>query len=305
MNLRDANFHRRSFTLIELIVAGVIAALVLGAVTTALANLGRAKSICKTHYEAYRRADAALSLLRKNIASVLRSDDLFYTKLEIEDQSFHKDGQEFSNDGILLFNTVLRSSQNSLDFSGEGSQYETQYRVEDDGTGPVLWQRRDMQPDEYLRAGGLATPIVEGILALSFEAYDGDAWYSTWDSDSDGLPTAIRITVMACGNTSEDDLMTAPRATLQTVVAIDRVVSPKDLFVEPDDETSTGNDAQNPDDANNSQNNGDENTGGQNGGGTPTTGGGGGPGRGPGGNGNGPGNGPGGGRPGGGGGQGG
>ena len=57
-----------------------------------------------------------------------------------------------------------------LDFSGQGMEYETQYRIEESDYGAFLWQRRQSVPDEYPLAGGIATPLVEGIIALQLEA---------------------------------------------------------------------------------------------------------------------------------------
>jgi hypothetical protein len=199
-----------------------------------LGQLGRAKNTAKVRLDAYLRADAALTAIRKDIATVLRSDDLFYTRLLITDDTVRMRDDVFDRDEILVFNSRLRP-QHNVDFNGEGYEYETQYRVADDDQGPVLWTRRDLMPDEYPAGGGRATPEVEGILSLSLEAYDGYGWYDEWDSDSEGLPLAVRITVTSTGNRGIDDIYTAPRAVLRTIVAIDRVVSPKDLFEIPEE----------------------------------------------------------------------
>jgi hypothetical protein len=68
------------------------------------------------------------------------------------------------------------------------------------------------------------------------EAYDGRAWYNTWDSDMEGLPVAVRITITSSGHRGPDDVYEAPRAMLRTVVPIDRVLIPKDLLKVPEEE---------------------------------------------------------------------
>ena len=282
--MRRRPHPRRGFTLVELIVAGVITAFVLGSVSMSLSQLGRAKNSSKRRFDAYIRADAALTSIRKDIVSVLRSDDLFYTRLLITDDTMRMRDQVFDRDEILVFNTRLRPLHD-IDFNGEGFEYETQYRIADDDLGPVLWVRHDAMPDEYPAGGGVASPSVEGILSLSFQAYDGSSWYDEWDSDSQGLPLAVQITVTSTGNRGPDDVYTAPRAVLRTIVSIDRVLSPKDLFKIPEDEETTPSGEA--DDTGNAGANGSD-------GGTITTGGGpGGPGRGPDGGGPGPGRGPG------------
>ena len=52
---------RRGFTLVEVIVAGIIAALVIGSVSMSLGQLGQAKRTSKERFDMFMRADAALT----------------------------------------------------------------------------------------------------------------------------------------------------------------------------------------------------------------------------------------------------
>lgn len=226
---------RRGFTLVELLVAGVITAFVLGSVSMSISQLGRAKNTSKLRFDAHIRADSALNSLRKDMASILRSDDLFYSRFLLINDNIRAGSEYFDRDEVVIFNTRVRPLRN-IEFSGEGFEYETQYRIEEDDFGPVLWVRHDAMPDEYPEGGGMATPAVEGIIGLSIQAYDGQAWYDEWDSDLDGLPVAVRLVVVSSGHRGEDDVYDAPRAVLRTVVSIDRVLVPKDLLKVPDEE---------------------------------------------------------------------
>ncbi|MHC5007543.1 MAG: hypothetical protein ACYTGF_09330 [Planctomycetota bacterium] len=244
--------HRRAgchgFTLVELMVAGVMAAFVLGAVSLCLAQLSDAKTSSRMSLEAHLRADAALSALQRNIVSILRDGDLFFTRLLLFDGSTNTPLGHLDQDEILIFNTQLRAIRD-LDFMGDGLEFETHFRIETDALGPVLWQRRDAVPDEYPRGGGVATPLAAGVVSLSIEAYDGDLWYDEWDSDYDGLPLAIRVTVVASGHHDEDDVYDAALATVRTVIAIDRVLPPAeeaepDMPTEGDQPGTTGEGAE-------------------------------------------------------------
>jgi len=180
---------------------------------------------------AYLRADAALNAIRRDVASILRSDDLFWTKLRILDGERMTEWGPADRDDLLLFASRLQLTREIYD-QGEGVEYETQYRIEEHGDQFVLWQRRDPVPDEYFDGGGVATPLVQGVLSLNVEAYDGEEWWPTWDSDDFGLPYAVRVTVTVPIGDSPGAVPVA----LETVIPIDRVLPPFDAGEEEEDE---------------------------------------------------------------------
>ena len=218
--------HRRGFTLVELIVAGVIAVLVLGAVTFSLSQLGRSRNVTFARLESSMRARAALETVRRDIAGVIRDADLLKCRVLVTDGSVPTAIGIADRDELLLFSTKLQATRD-VAYSGEGIEYETHYRVEEDDAGPVLWQRRDFMPDGYPDAGGVAVPVVEGVLGFAVEAYDGVAWFDEWDSDLDGLPWALRITITSLPD-GVDPSDSEPKGvvTLRTLVPIDRIVPP-------------------------------------------------------------------------------
>ena len=102
---------RRGFTLIELMVAGMMASIVLGGITTSLSQLGSAKSISRQRLEAYSRCDAALRTIRKEVISVLRRDDLFDTRILLSDFTDRYLGEDVDRDELLVFNGNVRATQ--------------------------------------------------------------------------------------------------------------------------------------------------------------------------------------------------
>jgi len=220
----------RGFTLIELMVAGVMASIVIGGITTSLSQLGSAKSISRQRLEAFSRCDTALRTIRKDIITVLRRSDLFDSRLRIGDFTGRFQNQEIDQDELLIFNGNLRANK-EIDFNGEGMEYETQFRVEENDVSSALWKRRDAILDDNPIGGGMATPIADGIVSLQFEAFDGLAWFNQWDSDELGIPTAIRISVVASGMEYAGEAH-APLITLRTIVPIDRVRSPEDRLIQ-------------------------------------------------------------------------
>ena len=221
---------RRGFTLIELMVAGMMATIVLGGVTTALSQLGSSKSISRQRLEAFARCDTALRTIRRDVITLLRRGDLFYTRLLITDATHRFQGNILNKDELLLFDGTLRANK-EIDFNGEGMEYETQFRLEQNDISSALWKSRDAILDDNPVGGGIATPIAEGIIGLEVEAFDGTTWFGEWDSDEMGIPEALRLTVSSTGMASSDELY-APQVTLRTVVPLDRVRSPDDKLVQ-------------------------------------------------------------------------
>ena len=219
---------KRGFTIIELVVAIIITAIISGAVASSLSQLSRARDISRIRMTASRRATDALESIRRDVQSTLRSDDLFDTRLRLAPEVARSSIGEVDRDQLLLFATRLRPIR-SIDYSGEGSEYETQYRIEEDRDGAALWRRRDAVPDEFEDAGGIAQSVGDGVIGVRFEAFDGQSWVQDWDSDVDGLPISIRATVTACGVRPSEDAFADPRsfAVMRTEIPIDRVVKPK------------------------------------------------------------------------------
>jgi len=221
--------QRRGFTLIELMVAGMMATIVLGGITLSLAQLGSAKAISRQRLEAFSRCDVAIRTIRKDIITTLRRGDLFYTRLLVSDYTSRFQGEIFDFDELLVFDGTLRANK-EIDFNGEGIEYETQFRIEPNDVSSALWKRRDAILDDNPIGGGMATPVSDGIISLQLEAFDGLSWYPEWDSDELGIPHAIRITVSSTGMNYIGE-MDAPIVTLRTIVPLDRYQSPDDKLV--------------------------------------------------------------------------
>ncbi len=217
---------RRGFTLIELVIAGMLAALILAAVTFSLSQLGRARNMARDRVEAYQRAATAIDAIRTDVVSLIRSDDLFDCRFLL--QLGNTRARSYDRSELLVFNSSLRPIR-EVEYQGEGLEYETAYRVEDDELGSALWRRRDPVPDEHPDGGGIAEPVADGVVGVRIEASDGlGSWREEWDSDYDGLPTMVRITVTASGaEVGTEPTDSTPEVTLRTVVALPRMVPPK------------------------------------------------------------------------------
>jgi hypothetical protein len=221
--------RRRAFTLIELVVAGTVAAMLLAAITFSLSQLGNARNVARDRAEAFQRATTALEAVRRDVAATIRTDDLFETRflLQTKEPGVRTGGRRRSE--LLLFSTALRPIR-EVEYQGEGREYEVHFRVEDDELGSALWNRRDNVPDDMPEGGGVAIPVADGVVGMVVEASDGEAgWRDEWDSDVDGIPRVVRVEITASGaETGTEARELTPEVTLRTVIAIDRVVGPRE-----------------------------------------------------------------------------
>jgi prepilin-type N-terminal cleavage/methylation domain-containing protein len=215
----------RGFTLVELVVATVIAVIIAGATATAMSQMIKARGASTSHQQAFSRADGVATRICIDLQNSIRSANLAYSRVSI----ISSGAPNAPRDELLLLMRSLRSLRAE---SAEGDEYEAQFRIAPaaaaDGTvSDTFWRRVDQAHDEVLDGGGIATPIAPGAVSLSFTATDGQDWFDDWDSDTDGLPHAVKVVVVA---KSDDGKITA---TARRIVAIDRVP------IAPVDETDT------------------------------------------------------------------
>ena len=202
--------RHRGFTLVEVILAALITALVAGATAVSLGQMARARDTSAAHEEAFARAAAAADRVALDVLGAARDEDLRFCRVAVTDGA-----ASGAADSILLLTRSLRSVR-GLTESPEGADFEVQYRVR----GETLWRRVDPALDDYPDAGGVAAPVAEGITGLSIEASDRVNWVAAWDSDSAGLPYGVRIVVTA------RDAGGRATAVVRKVVPLDRVPPP-------------------------------------------------------------------------------
>lgn len=223
----------RGFTLAELLVAIIMLGVLSTATYLSISQVIRSRDRAGARAEAFGRANLAADLIARDAANALRDSDLLSAKVAITRDG--KPGQGL--DGLLLFAHIDRPIR-AAGVQAEGDEAEVQYKLRPSevsadrsaaaANAMVLWRRRAPVPDEYPDAGGVATPLVEGVKSLTLQAYDGTTWLDEWDSDLDGLPHALRLVVTAIDDQGRDTV------TARRIIAMDRVPVPPE-----EDTTST------------------------------------------------------------------
>ncbi|MCC6908503.1 MAG: prepilin-type N-terminal cleavage/methylation domain-containing protein [Phycisphaerales bacterium] len=218
---------RRGFTLIELVVASVIASILAGAATISIRRLADGRDRSSQRQAAVESVNSITRSIARDMANIVRDTRLLDTIVRIEDTTSSGADQ---HDEILLFCRSMRPVRPANDDDPtyrESTIHEVSYRLKTDPvvTG-VVWRRADPIVDENYEGGGVAVPMGINIRSLDFEAFDGTTWLSTWDSDTDGLPHALRVTCR--GVIPSTGAEVASRLT----VAIDRIPLPFDPAVD-------------------------------------------------------------------------
>lgn len=208
---------RRGFTLIELIVGGIVVSIIGAGIVSAMSNMLKAKNRSVARQQAFARADAAGARIATDVASAVRDADLQQCRLSIIDGP----AGPFQRDTFMVLTRSLRLVRGREDMP-EGGEYEAAYKIDGGGSVMGLWRRYDPGFDRAQDAGGVASLLAPSVISFSVEASDGTTWFTTWDSDSDGLPHAIRVVIRAQSDDGTAD------ATVRRVIAVDRVPIPPD-----------------------------------------------------------------------------
>ncbi|MGD9689248.1 MAG: type II secretion system protein GspJ [Phycisphaerales bacterium] len=212
----------RAFTLVELIAASVIMSVIAGGTVVALSRSIRTRDAARERFEAFSRASAAVEAIARDLQNTSRDADPVHAKVAVAPGSAGAGGRR---DQLLLRVESSRPVR-PQSLQPEAPTAEVQYRVQEqdgvEGAG-VLWRRIDPVPDSYPDAGGVAMPLVPGIVSMTVEASGGGEWYPQWDSDTDGYPHLVRVTVVAMSDNGNRT------ATARRTIAIDRTPLPDSL----------------------------------------------------------------------------
>lgn len=232
----------RGFTLAELIIALTLVSILAGATFVGISQAVRSRDASQAKAQAGARAHAAADYLVSALANALRDSDLTEARIAITRTGRTSQGA----DGLLLFSNLPRAVR-PMSGQGEGGQGEVQFRLQPMSPSvaqpasisepmQALWRRMAPVVDDYPDAGGVATQLVDGLRSLSIQASSGGSndWMDVWDSDVNGLPHAVRLTIVATDDSAKQSV------TVQRVVAIDRVAPPAEIEQFDADATGTG-----------------------------------------------------------------
>lgn len=198
-------WRRAGFTLLELLIALVLLAVLTTALYASFFTVVKARERAAEGMEARRELGATLDLLRREIAAALISGS---------DKRLHfvvKDRDNFAKPASILELTTLALPQTTQVIRESGIRTVRYEMLEKKGQSILTRREQDLFFDlQNVRP----YPQMERISGFLVECYDGTKWLKSWDSSlNNGLPSMVRVTVQfeEQGRTEEFSVLATPR----------------------------------------------------------------------------------------------
>ncbi|GHG74770.1 general secretion pathway protein GspJ [Comamonas sp. KCTC 72670] len=202
--------HTRGFTLMEVMVAVAITALMGTVVAMAFQTGLTAKETVEVDADRYRQVRVAMNRMGREIGSAFVSDR--YDNTRFRDQNDRPTNFVGKRDRLLF--TTFAHQRLYTDVK-ESDQAIVEYFVETaadrQANGRMDLKRRvNANIDERMEEGGHVDVLFEGVKELQFEYWDSDKreWDDEWDTRRTErktiLPTRVRVTVVAVDETGKE-----------------------------------------------------------------------------------------------------
>jgi general secretion pathway protein J len=207
--MRAHRHHSRGFTLVEVITALAILAIMSVLVWQTMAISFRTKSRVTEIADRYHEGRQVISRMVREMRMAYLSG--FINELELEERPpvvtrflGNEDELYFATTSHLRLHANARESdQSEVHYFLERGELRGEYR------GKTLMRRESARVDDRPDRGGAVWPVVEGVKELKFEYWDSDseiaddAWRRDWDSQDElsggELPARVRITLVLEG----------------------------------------------------------------------------------------------------------
>ena len=213
--------RRRGFTLLEVLIAVSIIAVIFSMIYTTYAWTIETKQYVEEGNDLYAMARLALDRMSREISmAYLRQsndrDDVNYTLFvgeDLDSEGYPVDALHFTSVSHLRFGSNVRESdQNEISYyiveSSEGKVRE--FSNLDLETKSLIY-REDPTIDSSPTADGTLYELATSVYGLNYRFYDSESeeWVDSWDSrevssGQPGLPTAVEITLILAGTQGQE-----------------------------------------------------------------------------------------------------
>ncbi|WP_141323059.1 type II secretion system protein GspJ [Myxococcus sp. AB025B] len=202
--------HARGFTLMEVMVAVAITALMGTVVAMAFQTGLTAKETVEADADRYRQLRVAMNRMSREIGSAYVSDR--FDLKRFRDQQDRPSNFVGESDRLLfttfahqrLYTDVKESDQAVVEYFVDASEDKTARGRQD------LKRRVNPNVDDRMDRGGTTDVLLEGVKKLEFEYWNSEKkeWDDEWDTrrpeQKSILPTRVRVTVTAVDETGKE-----------------------------------------------------------------------------------------------------
>jgi len=211
------------FTLIEILIATSIMALLLAAIHGAFFGVLRLRERTIAHIEASLPQELAMQIIQRDLANLVASTNgTFFGPLQTENQTNQLPGQigpDFYTSGGELDGMVPWGNVMKIDYlltmatNGTGGPGLDLVRAITHNLLPISQQPL---PEEK-------QTLLSGVQSLKFLYYDGTQWDQNWDTTQEtNLPTAIKVQIQMANRTGN---VLAANPPIELVVPVDVLLS--------------------------------------------------------------------------------
>jgi general secretion pathway protein J len=223
---RLSGISRRNsgFTLLEVLIAIVLLGILSAALYGSYFGVIRARDRASAGMESQRELGATIDLIRREVSSAMISRDpkkqLHFVVLDRD--NFGAPASTLELTTLLPPDAQVRGESGIVDVIYQITKKDTKFiltRQEQDliyinnvNTSASTGTNTDVNT-----ATNAGYPQMEQINSFLVECYDGSKWVKTWNSDTQGLPQSVRVTVQVDdrGKPVEFSVVSTPRVIQQ------------------------------------------------------------------------------------------
>ncbi len=196
---------KRGFTLVELMLAVLILAVIMALVYGVLVSTIEAQNRVEEITLASEVGPAILSQIRRDLegAFLPKSDVEYFVAADGKGPGGDRDRIDFVTAGMAY------GPEKEGEEAAFHSTNETGYQVQDNrneaGMG-ILYRREDLFVDRDPLRGGRLIELYDRVRHLDLQFWDGEKWKPAWNNKSDGrkLPEAVRVELKILVTDRED-----------------------------------------------------------------------------------------------------
>ena len=187
------------FTLVELLLATVIGALVVAVAAGTLRSVARARERADYYSEMLAHGRYALNQIRNDLANFYRCGDRNQMCLEGRSGG----SANYPADRLRAYVVSDRAVGERL---GESDVYEVEYMLREQAGRAERYLARRVAPVLNAQVGnekGILSEVSRYVRVLEFEYFDGQTWQRRWGRSMD-YPELVRVTMVVVGPEEED-----------------------------------------------------------------------------------------------------